>query len=190
MRSLSVVALPIVLAAAAACGDEEPVSYSEPVGIELKADADLVLSGSITEDKSITTESGNPYGAFIANARDALGGADPSQIDVTDVTMTLAAGSTGVTTLGEIFDGTVEVLFEMNDTNDTVAVASGTVDATASSTVTLSPDFDSDAISSANYTKLLSGSFKVVYRGPAQATYAATDAKADLQITFTFEAFE
>ncbi len=178
------------LPVAAACGEDDPVSYSEPVGIELKGDADKVVAGVLTDDKGITTESANPYGAFIGSARDALNGADPTRIDVSMVTMTLGAGSTGVAALGEIFDGNVDVLFEMNDTNDTLAVASGTVDSTATGTVTLSTEFDSDAISSTNYDKLLSGSFKVVYRGPTQSTYEATDAKADLQITFTFEAFE
>jgi hypothetical protein len=189
MRTLFIATLPLLFTLVA-CGDEEPVSYSEPVGIELKADADKVVAGSLTDDKGITTESGNPYSAFIANARDALGGADPSHVDVSIVSLLLGADSTGVTTLGEIFDGNVEVLFEMNDTNDTVAVASGTLDSQTPSTATLAVDFDSDAISTVNYDKLLSGSFKVVYRGSTQATYAATDAKADLQITFTFEAFE
>lgn len=189
MRTLTSLMVSSVLILTA-CGDEEPVSYSEPVGIELKADADKVVADSITDDKGITTESGNPYGAFIANARDALGGADPSRVDVAGVTLLLAADSTGVTALGEIFDGRVEVFFEMNDTNDTIAVASGTLDSQTPSTVTLTPEFDSDAISAVNYDKLLSSSFKVVYRGPTQSAYAATDAKADLQITFEFEAFE
>ena len=110
---------------AAACGGDDPVSYSEPVGIELKADADKVVTGSLTDDKGITTESGNPYGGFIANARTALDGASPSRIEVAEVSLLLGAGSTGVTQLGQIFAGNFEVLFEMNDTNDTVMVASG-----------------------------------------------------------------
>ena len=45
-----------------ACSSD-PVSYSAPVGINLKAKAGDAAAGAITESKGITTESGNPYGA-------------------------------------------------------------------------------------------------------------------------------
>jgi hypothetical protein len=39
-------------------------------------------------------------------------------------------------------------------------------------------------------SKLLGGSFKVVIRGPAAATFEAAGADADLQLTLTFAAYE
>ena len=179
------------LAAFCACSDDDPVTYSAPVGIELKAEADKVTSGTLSEDKSITTESGNPYGAFVAGAQDALGGDDPSDIDVESVTVALSADSEGVVGLGEVFDGTFEVLFQMNDTDDTFAVAAGPIAADDDGgPIALDVEYDSESVSDANYDKLLSGSFKVVYRAPAQAAFDGSGSKANLQVTFTFVAYE
>ncbi len=52
--------------ALAACGDD-PVSYSEPVGINLKAKSSDTINNVVTDDKGINTESGNPYGAFVSS---------------------------------------------------------------------------------------------------------------------------
>jgi len=111
--------------ALAGCGDD-PVSYSAPVGINLKAKSANSTNGVVTDEKGINTESGNPFGAFVTDARRELG-RDPGYIDVDEVTVLLGAGSTGVTRLGEVFTGNVEVLFQMNDTNNTYPVASGTI---------------------------------------------------------------
>lgn len=50
--------------------------------------------------------------------------------------------------------------------------------------------FDSGALPEFDYIKLLGGSFKVVTRGPAAAGFTTKGADADIQITFTFAAFE
>ena len=108
-----------------ACGDD-PVSYSAPVGINLKAKSADTVNGVVSDEKGIKTESGNPYGAFVNDARKQLG-RDPGVIDVERVELFLGAGSTGVTALGEVFTGTVDVLFQMNDTNNSYPVAAGTI---------------------------------------------------------------
>jgi len=41
----------------------------------------LTIAAQVTDDKGINTESGNPYGAFVANAQREIGG-DPASIDV------------------------------------------------------------------------------------------------------------
>ena len=61
----------------AACADQ-PISYSDDVGIALKAD---VVDGTVVDEKNINTESGNPYAAFITDAHNALH-ADPGSIEV------------------------------------------------------------------------------------------------------------
>ena len=83
------------IVALTACGDD-PVSYSSPVGINLKAESGAVSGTAISDEKGITTESGNPYGAFVTEARKALG-RDPSRIELDGLTLTLGANSTGVT---------------------------------------------------------------------------------------------
>ncbi len=184
-----IVYLPFALALVA-CGDD-PVSYSAPVGINLKAKSSDTVNGVVTDEKGITTESSNPYGSFVADARTALGGGDPSEIEVDSVEVLLGANSTGVTTLGEIFDGELVVLFQMNDTNNSFPVAAGDITAeTTGGPIALDVTFDSDTLGDADWTKLLGGNFKVIARGPATVDFSTRGADADLQVTFRFTAFE
>lgn len=178
------------LFAVPACGDD-PVSYSAPVGINLKAKSDDVVNSVVDDEKGINTESGNPYGAFVSDARRELGGREPGRISVDKVELFLGASSTGVTRLGEVFTGNVEVLFVMNDTNNSFPVADANVaaDATAGP-LALGVDFNSDDVQGDDYAKLTGGNFKVVIRGPAAAGFNGKGADADLQTTFTFSAFE
>ncbi|HEU0035548.1 MAG TPA: hypothetical protein VFQ53_33285 [Kofleriaceae bacterium] len=183
---LSMLALGVL---AVGCGDD-PVSYSDTVGINLKAKSAETVGGTVTDDKAITTESGNPYGAFVADATSAIG-RDPGDIEVERVELLLGGSSIGVTTLGEVFTGTVEVLFQMNDTNNSYPVASLDVPATTGGgPIALGVSFDGEAVSDVDYTKLLSGSFKVILRGPAASGFDTKGADVDLQTTFTFSAFE
>lgn len=181
----------LVALALAACGGDDPVNYSQPVTINLKAKSSDVDNGALADDKAVTTETSNPYGAFVSAARDALGGADPSAIELDAATLTLGASSTGVLELGEVFTGNTEVNFTMNDTNNTYPAAWGAIAATdGSGPLALTTGFTSDGFSTTDFDKLLNGSFKVGIRGPAAAGFAAANADADLQVTLTFTAFE
>lgn len=174
---------------ATACADD-PLSYSAPVAINLKAKSGDTQNAVVTDEKGITTESGNPYGAFVSDAQRTLDGRDPATIEVDKVELFLGANSTGVTTLGEVFDGDVDVLFQMNDTNNTYPVAGRSIPATtAAGPVTLDVEFSGD-VPEADFEKMLSGSFKVVVRGAAASGFEAKGADADLQTTFVFAAFE
>lgn len=172
-----------------ACADE-PVTYSEPVGIRLQASSASATNGIVTDDKQITTEQGNPYGHFMTSAKDLLAGKAPSAIVIEGATLQLAPSSTGVGTLGEVFTGSVSVDFLINDSNNSYGVASGEVDAQTAGTVELDPHFDSAALPEFDYLKLLGGNFKVVVRGTAAGGFADKAAKVDLDATLTFSAFE
>lgn len=176
--------------ALAACGGSDPVSYSAPVGINLKAKSGDVspTNNVLSDDKGITTESGNPYGAFVAGAQTKIG-APPSRIEIDKLTLTLGAQSSGVTDLNQVYTGDVDVAFITNDTNNTYD-AGHVMNPTGVGPVDVDVSFDSGAVSDADYAKLLGGSFKVVLRGPAAATFAGKGAEADLQLTFTFAAFQ
>jgi len=179
----------IPLAVCAACG-EDPVSYSTPVGISLKARSAATAGGVVVDEKSIKSESGNPYGAFVGRARAQIG-RDPALIDVERVELRLGDGSSGVTTLGEVFAGTVEVMFQMEPTNVTYPVAAGTIDAgSGAGPVALDIVFAADAVPDSDYVKLLLGNFKLAARGPAAPTFEVKGAEADLQVMVTFAAFE
>ena len=172
----------------AACGDD-PVNYSAPVGIELKVKSgEVTATNALTPDKSITTESGNPYGAFIAEAERTIGH-DPSDIELEKVTITLGAQSTNVTSLEQVMTGDVYVSFLMNDTNNTYVAAHW-----PSPTGMISADghvsFEYAMLGSQDVDKFLGGSFKVALNAPAAAEFSTKGAEAVLQLTFTFSAFE
>ncbi|MEZ4400457.1 MAG: hypothetical protein R3B06_10590 [Kofleriaceae bacterium] len=190
MRTLSCLIVMTTLATVAACSDD-PVRFSEPVGINLKAKSADTTGGVVSDEKGITTESGNPYGKFVSDARAQLGGADPAEIALEELTLTLGAGSTGVTMLGEVFTGDVDVLFVMNDTNNTVPAGRGTIAAaTGGGPAPLAATFTSTTLSAADLAKLIGGGFKVAVRGPAGADFATKGADADLQLTLTFAAYQ
>lgn len=176
-----------LLIAVSACADD-PVSYSAPVGINLKAESGAVNGTAISDEKGITTESGNPYGAFVAEARAKLGH-DPSRIEIEKITLTLGALSTGVTALEQIYTGDVDVLFLMNDTNNSYPIGRVT-SPTGTGPVDVGVLLDSDGISDTDWPKFLGGSFKVIIRGTAATDFETKGAKADLQLDFTFAAFE
>lgn len=171
----------------AACGSD-PVSYSAPVGITLKAKSSDVTGAAITEDKGITTETSNPYGAFVNDARTKLG-RDPLRIEVDRLTLTLGAQSTGVTMLDEVFTGAVDVSMIMNDTNNTYVIGS-VANPHGTGPVDVDVSLDGHSIAPQDFAKYLGGSFKVVARGSAAAGFASKGAEATLQLTFTYAAFD
>ena len=185
MIATRLVWLPLVLAA---CGTD-PVQYSAPVGIELKAKSSDVASNVVSEQKDITTESGNPYGAFVNTAMSKLSGHAPSRIEIDQLTLTLGAQSTGVATLDEVVTGDVDVAFLVNDSNNTYD-AGHAMNPTGAGPVTMSPSFDWAMVSPDDRTRMLNGSFKVSLRGSAAIGFQSKAADASLETTFTFTAFE
>jgi len=176
------------MALAAACSDD-PVSYSAPVALNLKAKSGDVTQTVISEQKEITTESGNPYSKFVADARTELGGADPTRIEITGLTLLLGADSTGVTSLEEVYTGDVDVAFVMSESNNTYDVGH-VLDPSGTGEVPVSVVFDSATIAPQDWDKFLGGGFKVVVRGTAATGFETKGAEASLQITFHFGAFE
>lgn len=176
------------LIAVAACTND-PVGYSSPVGIELKAKSGDATDSIITERKDITTESGNPYGAFTNAATAQLGGKAPSRIELDKLTLTLGAQSTNVTALEQVVTGDVDIAFLINNSNNTYD-AGHVMNPTGVGPVTMNATFDWDSLTAADQTAMLNGSFKIVLRAPTAAGFAAANADVELQPTFTFTAFE
>jgi hypothetical protein len=178
----------MALLAVSAC-DTNPASFSQPVGINLKAKSGDVSNNAINEQKGINTESGNPYGAFIQAATSALGGKPPGRIEVEKATLLVGGGSTGVTTLDQIFTGEVDVLFTMNTSNNSYNVANLT-NPTGGGPDSMTVVWKGSTVAAQDLPELLTGSFKVVLRGPAAASFPQAGAEANLQVTLTFEAFQ
>jgi hypothetical protein len=178
----------VALVLLAACGDD-PVNYSAPVGIELKEKSGDVVNATVDSEKGITTESGNPYGAFVTEAKNRIGH-DPSDIKLEKITITLGAQSTNVSALEQVVTGDVYVKFLTNDTNDTFTVGHfGSP--TGPGPVEGHPSFDmATDVGDPDIAKIIGGGFKVVLNGPAAPDFAGKGADASLQVTFTFSAFE
>ncbi len=183
MRKLLAVAFVL-----AACGGKDPVSYSAPVGITLPAVASKdVVAGSVRVDKNINTESGNPYGAFVNDARSAIGH-DPSHVALTRATLELLPTSTGVTALEQVFTGTVVISFEMNGTN-ALYQAAEVVNPTGTG-IGMGAGFDSSSLAPEDRSSFTQGQFKVVLTGTTAAGFDTANASADLVATLGFVAYE
>ncbi len=182
--------IPFVLLAVAACSSE-PVSFSEPVliNVNVTKSSDVTASGAITGNKSINTETSNPYGKFVGDAKAALGGANPTRIETSSVSVQVGASSKNVTKLEQVFAGDVFVDFIMNSSNNTYNVANVT-NPTGTGSVGMNVLFNGSAVAAQDFPQLLTGSFRVVVRGTAATGYASLAAEPDIQVTLTFEAFE
>jgi hypothetical protein len=180
--------IPFFLLVVCACGTD-PVNFSEPVGIELDAKSGDTVMNTVTEQKDITTESGNPYGAFVNSAMAKLGGHNPSRIEIEKLTLTLGAQSTGVSALDQVFTGDVDISFLVNNSNNTYD-AGHVMNPTGIGPVVMDPVFEWTAVAAADQQAMLGGSFKVVLRAPAAANFSTKGADAALQATFTFTAFK
>jgi hypothetical protein len=172
----------------AACTDDAQ-SYSDPVAIELKVKSGDVDRGMLIEDKAITTESANPYGAFVNQAQFELG-ADPTAIEVTRVQLRLDQSSINVGELADVFAEDVEIDFVMNDSDHTYVVAQGTVLPGVTDPLEMNVVFESAAMDLVDYDRMLNGSFKVIVVGRANPNFQIKGATADLITNFEFAAIQ
>jgi hypothetical protein len=165
-----------------ACGDD-PVAYSEVVSLKLSGmkNGDF-KNNSVSEDKNISTESGNPYAVFLRNAKDALGGKDPGHIEVVGVTVQVHSESKNVTAIDQVL-ADVEVFITNSAT--TLPVAKKTAPTGSSVVVPLIKDLDYGGVKAS----MISGDFKMGARGTGIATLPA-DFDLKLTLDVRFEAFE
>jgi len=165
-----------------ACGDD-PIAHSEVVSIKLSGfkPGDFTNNMS-TEDKSINTESGNPYGVFLKNAKAALGGKDPSSIEVVGLTVQVHAESKNVTTVDAVF-ADLEVFISTSDT--TIPIAAKATPKGSSVVMTIDEDIDYGAVKA----ELIKGEFKMGVRGSGINPLPA-DFELKLTLDIRFEAFE
>jgi hypothetical protein len=178
----------LVMFTAVACSDD-PVNYSAPVGLKLNLQTSNVDTGVFSDEKNVNTESGNPYGAFVSGAREALGG-DPGRIELTGATIAMSSGTTGAASLGEVFAGEVELSFELDAVLVPIAHLNVTTANTTLGPVDMVVDFDFGALTEAQVTALIGGGFKVVATGPATEAFSTGTVDGLLELSLTFAAFE
>jgi hypothetical protein len=184
MKKLTFAVLLGIAGFGAGCGHN---TYSAPVGVNLHAQSGDVSSGTLTREKQIALQTGNPYAGFLIDARTKLG-KDPSDVGVGGLTLFLGAQSIGVTVLEQVFTGQVDVLFRLP--SGTSYNVGHVTNPTGAGPINLNVDFDSTKVMGLDHVALMSGNFKVVIRGSAAPLFPAQNADADLQHTFTFKAIE
>jgi len=159
----------------AGCGDANSdgggitLSHSGPVNIRLDKfkDGD-VRNDAFDSDKSVNSESGNPYGAFLQAARTRLGAQfnpdTPGAAVVVDrVTLTIDQDTRGVTAFEQVLGGPLVLYLASSSTTVNI----GTVaQPTGAGPVEVTLTADRAALAPIR-RDLLSGSFKVGIRVPA-----------------------
>jgi len=174
----------LALAMAAGCGDDDAantVNYSGPVTINVDKFKDgEVRNNAFDTDRTVSTESGNPYGMFLSQARAALGRA-PAAVVVDRVTLTLGRDTTGVTAFEQILGGPLTVY--LASSSSTVNI--GTVaQPTGAGPVEVVITATRDTLAPIN-NDLVQGSFKVGIRVPAAASLPRSfDAKVATVLYF------
>ena len=164
------------------CADD-PVAYSDVVSLKLSGikDGDA-NNGVTTEEKNINTESGNPYGAFLTSARDALDGGEPGRVELSSALVGIHADSKGVAQLDQVFSR-VELFISSSTATYTIGEASPLTSSAAD--ITLAEDVNWEALQST----LVQGDFKVGVRVEVSADMA-DDWDAKLFLDLTFSAYE
>lgn len=172
VKSLKALAMcGLACAALVGCGDAtggggaNTVNFSGPVPINVdKFKDDEVRNESFDADKSINSEPGNPYGAFLQQARAVLG-RPPAAVVLDRVTLTLGADARGVTAFEQFLGGPLTLYLATSRTTVNVGTVTqprgaGPVEVTITATRdTLAPLQE----------ELTQGSFKVGLRVPAAA---------------------
>jgi hypothetical protein len=175
------------LALGLACG-KDPVSYSGPVGISLNARSNDVTGGLLSVSKNVNTETGNPCGAYVHAAEQALGHA-PSAIEVASVTLALQPSSTGVTGLEQVFGGTATVSFVLNGSGSVFPVAA-VASPSGAGPVAMPLLPPPPILTPADYADIVGCNFKVQLDGPAAAGFATAGNSAQMTATFEFVALD
>jgi hypothetical protein len=176
-----------LLALAAGCGsadgtlDGNTVGFSGPVNVRLDKfkDGD-VRNEAFDSDKDVDTGSGNPYAAFLRDARAALG-RDPAAVVVDRMTFTLAGDTRGVTAFEQIFAGTAVVYVATSAVTVNVGSVTAPTGAGPVAVQITATRADLAPINAA----LLSGHFKVGVRVPAApARPSSFDARVSTTLYF------
>jgi len=176
----------VLVALGAVAGCEEPAATSDTIVIRLSGikEGDII-DGFVEREKNVTTETSNPYAAFLADAREALG-TDPTLVEVEAVSLTLGGDTRGVAGFEELFTGEVNVFLRTDD-GGTVYVGRVT-DPTGVGPVECELVAGDEALAPI-LPSLLDGSFRVGVRG-ATPRVAGDDFDAKVEVAIGFAAYE
>jgi hypothetical protein len=185
-KTIPVLAAALTAALALPACAEDPVLATDLIVITLSdINENDITSGVVEERKNISTESGNPYGEFLREARRILG-RDPGRIRVESVQITLDGSSRGVDGFQDLFPGEVNVFLDAS-AGGTVYVGR-TSAPTGMGPVVLSVISSDDSLAPI-MDALLGGSFHVGVQG-ATHRLEHDDFDAGINIRIGFGAYE
>lgn len=185
-KYVQVLVLGLMVAGASACG-EDPSNVSDQIGIKLSLKEGDVTGSTVETRKNISTETSNPYAAFLEAVKAEYGDQTPSEIRVEKVVLQLVDAKDDVAVLEDLFNGKVEVFLAPDDA--AVGYIVGTIDSP-----TGSGPHDMERATEAGdlvnfLDTMLAGSFRVGIRGstPRSANDKFT---GELTATLSFAAYE
>lgn len=152
--------------------------------------SDIRTAGTVSKDENISTESGNPWGAFARAAKDECGG-DPVAFEVLTTTMSLDVdGSDNVAAFEDVISGAATVYFLSTSGSDATATRADVASAatvTGIGPVTMSVGASRTALEPL-LDRLVGGDFHVGLRA-ATALTDDDDFSMDVQIALSARAF-
>lgn len=164
-----------------------PLATSQPITLTSTSSSNDVVTGVLTWDRKVDSETGTPFANFIGAARQQLDGKDPTSLELVSASLFLGGQSQGVTTLDQVFADRVDMLFQ---TTHTSYPAAHLDHASGAGPDDFTVDFNWSSVAPADRTDLFNGDFKVVLRGNAVGEFASSASRADLQTTIAFKAYE
>ena len=167
----------------AGCGDDDPVAHSETVTLSFSGiKATTIKDGAASVEKNINTESGNPYADFVKNARAALGGHDPSAIELVSATLRVTDGSQSIETFDQLYTA-----LDLTLADSASSLVVGHVASPVGATIVVPLDGEVDYAPFA--PTFLGGDFKVGLTGPTVA--APPDGfELEVEVDLRFTAYE
>lgn len=178
--------LALVGLAPVACADG-PAAVSV-FSVELAVPSSTVEGGVAWGEVAVSSEAGDPYGAFIARAREALGGQDPSRIEIAGASVMLLRSSDDVDALGDVFlvGLAVGLVFDGSGAEVDVGVVNYPY---FSGPYPCRMAWDSAAVTGDDLADLLAGRFRVRVEGVVAAGFPFIGARADLKVVLKVEAY-
>lgn len=166
------------------CSDD-PAFTSGQVGISLGLKEGAIVGDQIDTRKNVSTESGNPYGAFVSKVENEFGDT-PREIRIEAVSLQIQDTKDDVAVFEDLWPETAEVFLAADDTVSGFTVATvqnptglGPID------LVVQPVEDATALG----TLLDSGNFRVGVRGKTGLT-SASKFDTKIAVTLTFGAYE
>jgi hypothetical protein len=167
-----------------------------PQGVETTLELNFTVvgndadgDGTVIDIVSVNVSPDDPWTSFRDTINEDFGGM-PSDITLEDATLSILDSSSGVTDLGDVFNGPVAYRIRMDGSGNThsLAVADIRETSTATSIDNFALEFDYSTIGSNEQIQIIAGSIGIRFVGQGSDDFRRTSKRAELAATLTFRA--